>query len=111
MLKTFFWLCRSGKSINAQALLNSPKAYMQYHGMCHSKLCGNNTRKAKLPKVLTAADVKNYLERSRWIYNYWIGNQQSLGGPDPRDCGGYKRPTGTGADLKEYGGKVRLVPS
>ena len=108
MLKTYFWLWHNGKVMKAKALLESPKAYMQFYKMCHSKVCGNAKNKKDLN--INKSNIENYLKRTKWIFEYWCGEQQALGGPDPRDCEGYKKPNGIGQDLKEYGGKVRLIP-
>ena len=108
MLKTYFWLWHNGKVMKGKALLESPKAYMQFYKMCHSKVCGNAKNKKDLN--INKSNIENYLKRTKWIFDYWCGEQQALGGPDPRDCEGYKKPNGIGQDLKEYGGKVRLIP-
>lgn len=91
MLKTFFWCRRNRKVINAGAIITSPKAYSQFYSMCHSKLCGNRPARAKKDgNVVTKADVENYLKRCQWVHEYWSGKGQLLGGPDPRDCSGYR---------------------
>ena len=111
MLKTFFWAVHNRKVINPQALLQSSKGYARWHQMCHSKLCGNRATRFKNGLAVTQTSIDNYLKRCQWIHRYWTGDLQELGGPDPRDCPGYKKPSGVGQDLKEYGGKVRLVPA
>ena len=134
MLKTFFWARQNKKVINPDGLLKSSKGYSKWHQvsllilngflnrittlttlpkkqMCHSKLCGNRASRFKNGLDVTQKSVDNYLRRCQWIHRYWSGELQELGGPDPRDCPGYKAPSGSGQDLKEYGGKVRLVPS
>ena len=112
MLKTFFWCVRNNKVINANAMLTSSKAYAEFYSMCHSKLCGNRpARKTEKDRLVTKQDVTNYLLRCQWVFNYWAGENQKLGGPDPRDCTGYRAPGSKAMDLKEYGGKVRLVPA
>ena len=91
MLKTFFWCRRNRKVINAGVILTSAKAYSQFYSMCHSKLCGNRPARARKDgNVITKADVENYLKRCQWVHEYWSGKGQLLGGPDPRDCTGYR---------------------
>ena len=111
MLKTFFWSVRHNKTINATTLLESTKGYGTFYQMCHSKICGHRRANAKLAAAVTREDIKNYLLRCQWVHRYWTGDLQALGGPDPSTCPGYKKPGASAKDLKEYGGKVRLVPA
>ena len=68
MFKTFFWAVRNKKTMNANNLLHSPKAYMQYYSMCYSKICGNSSRRNKSVQNITKEDVENYLKRCQWIH-------------------------------------------
>ncbi len=107
-LKTFFAMISHGtKRLNAEKLLTDPKYYLCFVRMCTSKIYGN--RAMKIP-LCPRKKIEAFLSRGEWIFQYWSGKQQRSGGPDCRVSGGWVVPTKK-MDLKEYSGKVRLIPA
>tara|TARA_A100001015_G_scaffold307275_1_gene402895 strand:+ start:1208 stop:2464 length:1257 start_codon:yes stop_codon:yes gene_type:complete len=108
MLKTFFAVLAMGnKKLDAERLLGDVKYYHRFAQMCLSKVYGN--RNMTMPRI-SSASLESYQCRGRWCYDYWSGKGQRQGGPDCRASGGWEVPTSS-MDLKEYKGKVRLIPS
>lgn len=107
-LKTFFAMVRMGTyNLNADKLLTDPKYYLRFVKMCTSKVYGN--RAMQIPRI-PSAKIQSFLARAEWCFEYWSGKQQREGGPDCRASGGWEVPTKK-MDLKEYSGKVRLLPA
>lgn len=108
MLKSYFFLKKSKKPIDAGRLISDREYYMRFLACC----CGNKANKrACKPPLVPKAQVEAYLARSRWVRQYWDGVDEAAGGPDCKKSAGWRRPRAEGEDagLEEYGGKVRLV--
>lgn len=114
MLKTFFAVVRTKThTLCGDRLLAEPTYYLRFVSMCLSKVYGN--RATKIPRV-APKQVASFQARGRWCLGYWSGAKQAQGGPDCRASGGWILPTAAAAkarnlDLKEYGGRVRLLPA
>ncbi len=108
LLKAYFYLQKTGKSLDAPKLIESYDYYMKF------VLCASGTKASKRPckiPVVSKQKIEAYLARSRWIRDYWDGVDEAIGGPDCTKSTGWRKPKSEGEDasLEEYGGKVRLV--
>jgi hypothetical protein len=110
MLKTYFSLksIRVNTTINPDSVLCDIGEYKRFRSMCFSKALGNTARSRKKP-FASNTNVEAYLARCRWIRDYWLGLEQQLGGPLPKE--GWREPTDSeNYDLGTYKGRVRLIP-
>ena len=108
MIKTVLAMKSRNILLDHEQLLLCPKVYSRFKVLCYSKAMGNRNRPASKP-FAPLPQVSAYLDRCRWIRDYWDGKEQKFGGPQPYE-GGWSKPN-EDMDLGTYKGKVRLVPN